>query len=401
MRGEQPVEQRRARAADMQEAGGRGGEADDDAHACGDLAQQPRPSFVPSLRRAGAHGGFAAAIGGVRGRWLRSRHGRRRAICAARTRAAFWRGARRSCVRRRARALAALAAGADGRRHRRSISGSTREPPRWLGAALAWRLAGIALAGRMAARAHARVRGSVVFAVALGFAAAQFEAWLVAAPVLERRLGPVEIDGPARRRSILCPKGARLVIAPDRDRPISTPTHRRRGCACGCATAMRRRAGRWLRRAGGADAAAGAGDAGRLRFRARAPGSTAWARSAMRSARRSAIDPPAGEGVACWRIAIEALRTDGHAAHPRGAARASGRHRRGAHRRRHPRDPARRCRRVPRCRPRAYPRHRGAAYGHGGGRSSFFALRALFALIPRDRALSPDQEMRPRPARSA
>jgi hypothetical protein len=32
MLGEKPIEQRRADAADMEEAGGRGGEADDNAH---------------------------------------------------------------------------------------------------------------------------------------------------------------------------------------------------------------------------------------------------------------------------------------------------------------------------------------------------------------------------------
>src|SRR6185437_9618468 len=60
------------------------------------------------------------------------------------------------------------------------------EPPRWLGAAL------FVLAAALLAAAWRSRRGLLVpvmlLTVALGFAAAQFQAVLVAAPVLERRL---------------------------------------------------------------------------------------------------------------------------------------------------------------------------------------------------------------------
>ena len=87
----------------------------------------------------------------------------------------------------------------------------TVEPPLWLG---------LAALGATAAAAMAAIRWQRLLppavaaaALALGFAAAQLQAWYVAAPVLERRLGPVAVEG----RLVLVdplPEGARLVIEP-------------------------------------------------------------------------------------------------------------------------------------------------------------------------------------------
>src|ERR1700691_3314243 len=67
------------------------------------------------------------------------------------------------------------------------------EPPRWLGVAL------LALAALLMVAAwrqgRALIGPSILLTVALGFAAAQLQAALVAAPVLERRLGPVMVEG--------------------------------------------------------------------------------------------------------------------------------------------------------------------------------------------------------------
>jgi competence protein ComEC len=86
-----------------------------------------------------------------------------------------------------------------------------QEPPIWVGAsALAAGLAVLVVALR--ARLDLTVAGAVL-ALTLGFAAAQFQAWIVAAPVLEHRLGPVEVMGRLVAIEPL-PEGARLIIAP-------------------------------------------------------------------------------------------------------------------------------------------------------------------------------------------
>lgn len=56
--------------------------------------------------------------------------------------------------------------------------------------------------------------GGAIFALALGFAAAQFQTGMVAAPVVMGRLGPVEVTGRVVSVDPL-PEGARLVIAPN------------------------------------------------------------------------------------------------------------------------------------------------------------------------------------------
>ncbi len=85
------------------------------------------------------------------------------------------------------------------------------EPPAWLGAALV--AASLALV--MQARRHERalVAPLALLAISLGFAAAQFDAWRVAAPVLERRLGAVMVEGQIVAVDPL-PEGARITIAP-------------------------------------------------------------------------------------------------------------------------------------------------------------------------------------------
>jgi competence protein ComEC len=85
------------------------------------------------------------------------------------------------------------------------------EPPSWLGAALLALAASHMLWAWREGRALAAP--AVSLALALGFAAAQFQSALVAAPVLERRLGPVMVEGRLEAVDPL-PDGARLVIAP-------------------------------------------------------------------------------------------------------------------------------------------------------------------------------------------
>ena len=110
-----------------------------------------------------------------------------------------------------------------------------QEPARWIGG-LALALASVALLVALALWA-AIIPGSAIFAVAFGFAAAQFEAWWVAAPVLDHRLGPVEITGRLVSLDPL-PEGARLVIAPNRVGDLGADRMPASACACDCAKAM-------------------------------------------------------------------------------------------------------------------------------------------------------------------
>jgi competence protein ComEC len=86
-----------------------------------------------------------------------------------------------------------------------------QEPPFWVGAS-AFALGVAALVAAWRARLDLTLAGAVL-ALALGFAAAQFQAWIVAAPVLQHRLGPAEVTGRLVAIEPL-PDGARLVIAP-------------------------------------------------------------------------------------------------------------------------------------------------------------------------------------------
>jgi len=87
----------------------------------------------------------------------------------------------------------------------------TVEPPLWLGAFAA----AAAMAAAVAAVRSQRLVPPAVAAaaIALGFAAAQFQAWWVAAPILERRIGPVAIEGRLVAVDPL-PEGTRLIIEP-------------------------------------------------------------------------------------------------------------------------------------------------------------------------------------------
>ena len=138
------------------------------------------------------------------------------------------------------------------------------EPPPWLGAALAG-AAGIASVA-LRRRPGLLILGLAGLAIAAGFTAAQARTALVAAPVLEKRLGPRHVTG---RVTEVDPRvnGTRIVSG-------GAPHRRRRGCRhagprpaayrLGCrGLACARALGHGPR---GAHAAATAGGAGRLRF---------------------------------------------------------------------------------------------------------------------------------------
>lgn len=102
------------------------------------------------------------------------------------------------------------------------------EPWPWLGLAAALPLAGISLWARRSA--HSSAPGILLMSLPLclaagGFAAAQFETWRVAAPVLERRIGPVALDGRIVDVETLT-EGLRVTLAAphvDRLEPDRTP----------------------------------------------------------------------------------------------------------------------------------------------------------------------------------
>jgi competence protein ComEC len=180
-----------------------------------------------------------------------------------------------------------------------------QEPVRWIGG-LVLALASVALllAWRFGRQL---IPGSAIFAVAFGFAAAQFEAWWVAAPVLDHRLGPVEITGRLVSLDPL-PEGARLVIAPNRvgdlgaDRmPLRLRVRLRKGDG-GVVP------GDWLSVRAmlmppPAPSTPGAFDFERAAWFQRL-GAVGYAFGAPKT-----IDPPSGDGMNWWRHAVEALRT--------------------------------------------------------------------------------------------
>src|SRR5215469_8434123 len=87
----------------------------------------------------------------------------------------------------------------------------TFEPTHWLGAtALALAMSGAVVAYR---RQRGVIPALVAAAIALGFAAASFQSWWVAAPILAHKLSAVAIEG----RVVAVdpqPEGTRLVLAP-------------------------------------------------------------------------------------------------------------------------------------------------------------------------------------------
>jgi competence protein ComEC len=178
------------------------------------------------------------------------------------------------------------------------------EPPRWLGAALL----AAALALGVAAWRGERVLvvPTILFTVALGFAAAQFQSALVAAPVLERRLGPVTVEGRLEAVDPL-PEGARLVIAPshiDRLDPAATPARVRVRLRHGDEAAI---PGAWLSLTAvlmppPAPAMPGAYDFERRAWFDRL-GAVGYAMGAPHW-----IEPPQGSGAAGWRVGLQAVR---------------------------------------------------------------------------------------------
>lgn len=181
-----------------------------------------------------------------------------------------------------------------------------REPPPWLGAALL--MLAVAFGAALWRRGRALAPVLALGAFALGFAAAQGQARLVAAPVLTRRLGPVMIEG---RLVALDPTatGARLVIAPrhiDRLAAAKRPARVR--------VAIRLKAGEgapipgtWLRLRAmlmppPAPVLPGTYDFERAAWFERL-GAVGYALGAP-----IAMPPPPGAGVAGWRVAVAALR---------------------------------------------------------------------------------------------
>jgi competence protein ComEC len=178
------------------------------------------------------------------------------------------------------------------------------EPARWIGGAmLALASVALLLAWRLERQL---IPCWAIFALALGFAAAQFEAWWVAAPVLNHRLGPVDITGRLVSVDPL-PEGARLVIAPDRVGtlpPDQMPARLRVRLRKGDSVVM---PGDWLSvRAMLSEPPApsipGAYDFERAAWFQRL-GAVGYALGAPK-----AVEPPPGQSPNWWQHAVEALR---------------------------------------------------------------------------------------------
>jgi competence protein ComEC len=86
------------------------------------------------------------------------------------------------------------------------------EPPAWLGPIALALAAGLALFGRRRPKLLAPGIGATL--LALGFTVAQFETWRVAAPVLERQVGPVQVEGRIVETEPLPEDGRRIIVEP-------------------------------------------------------------------------------------------------------------------------------------------------------------------------------------------
>jgi competence protein ComEC len=180
-----------------------------------------------------------------------------------------------------------------------------REPAGWIGgAALALATVALLVGWRSG---QLLIPCSALFAVTLGFAAAQFETWWVTAPVLDHRLGPVEITGRLVSLDPL-PEGARLVIAPNRVGDLTAdhmPARVRVRLRKGDAGVV---PGDWLNVRAmlvppPAPSTPGAYDFERAAWFQRL-GAVGYALGAPKP-----ITPPEGLSVSWWRHAVEALRT--------------------------------------------------------------------------------------------
>src|SRR5260221_12170972 len=85
------------------------------------------------------------------------------------------------------------------------------EPPAWTGPSFIGAAGLTILLGRR--HAVLLLPGIAALIVACGFADAQLQTWLVAAPVLERQLGPVRVEGSVVEVDPL-PEGYRIVVEP-------------------------------------------------------------------------------------------------------------------------------------------------------------------------------------------
>jgi competence protein ComEC len=179
------------------------------------------------------------------------------------------------------------------------------EPPDWLGPTLLVLAAALLKRAWGARRGFAAAAGGV--ALALGFAAAQLQSALVAAPVLTHRLGPVMVEGRIESVDAL-PEGARLVIghlAIDRLGSQATPARVRVRLRHGDAAAI---PGAWLKVKAvlmppPAPAMPGAYDFERRAWFDRL-GAVGYALGAPQM-----IAPPDGAGASSWGVALQALRT--------------------------------------------------------------------------------------------
>src|SRR5260221_4286873 len=85
------------------------------------------------------------------------------------------------------------------------------EPPAWTGPSFIGAAGPTILLGRR--HAVLLLPGIAALIVACGFADAQLQTWLVAAPVLERQLGPGRVEGSVVEVDPL-PAGYRIVVEP-------------------------------------------------------------------------------------------------------------------------------------------------------------------------------------------
>ena len=178
------------------------------------------------------------------------------------------------------------------------------EPAWWIGgAALTVAFAGMVLVRHLN---RDRTVAWAMLAMALGFAAAQFQAWSAAAPVLERRLGPVDIAGRLISVDPL-PEGARLLIAPtsvgdlSADRiPVRLRVRLRRGDSPAVP-------GDWISLRAMLSPPPAPATPGAYDFERRAwfdrLGAVGYALGAPRR-----INPPSGESESSWRHAVEGFR---------------------------------------------------------------------------------------------
>jgi competence protein ComEC len=185
----------------------------------------------------------------------------------------------------------------------------TAEPPLWAG------VIALAVASAIAILCAIRPRWSgalpaalAIVALALGFALMEARTWMVAAPVLQHRLGPVAVEG--RLVSIdPLPEGTRIVIAPshiDRLAPNETPKRvriRLRSDAGGLVP------GEWLSVRSllmppPAPAMPGAYDFERRAYFDRL-GAVGFAFGAPKT-----MPPPDGAGPSGWQATVQAVRSD-------------------------------------------------------------------------------------------